>query len=513
MAFILYLLLFTIYIYTLTPDIFWLDAGEMTCSSYFLGIFHPPGYVIYNILGKLFSFIPLANIAVRVNLLSGVFGVISSLIFYSISKYLTRNSKFLSFILSLIFSFSYTLWFYSTFAEVFTFIYFIYLVSILLILKINEGKDLRFLFLFFLILGIGVTFHPSFLSLIIPFLYLCHKYLNLKRTLTGIFLFLIPVILDIYIPLKSAKGDLLNFGNPQEFVNFLKFKAFLTGVSHPGVVSSFLNLFFQIIVMLRFFYIQIIFPFFILSLFGWLSLLKDREFFLFWNILFFIPTLPFLFLNIEILDIWMLDYFLILSYIAIFIFGIYGVLFFSKFLKKDYILVLILFLAIFQFQRGISLNNRGKYFSARNSLENLLKILDRNALVITENIGIVNLFNYFQKVEKKREDVIFICTEYLNFQWYLKNLEKKIFLPKEVFKNSRDEIIYNDKRDALNAELIFLKNKKRPTYLIFSKEKTQKVFWDFFSKYRQKYVGKIVEFEGEKIFKPFISSVKKIELN
>lgn len=142
----------------------------------------------------------------------------------------------------------------------------------------------------------------------------------------------------------------------------------------------------------------------------------------------------------------------------------------------------------------------------------ILELLDKNALIITENITVDNLIHYFRWVGKKREDMTVVCTEYLSFPWYLENLRRKgIYIPEALFKYSRDNIIYNDKRDAFVAKTIFLENKKYPAYLIFSESKAQKIFPDTFSSYKQKYITKITEYQNEKIIKPFISVVKKIE--
>lgn len=65
-----------VYAKTLAPDLTWanasMDGGELITASATLGIPHPPGYLTYVLLGKLFSFIPIGTIAFRYNLFSSV---------------------------------------------------------------------------------------------------------------------------------------------------------------------------------------------------------------------------------------------------------------------------------------------------------------------------------------------------------------------------------------------------------------------------------------------------------
>jgi len=65
-----------LYIATLAPSVVTIfdDSLEFQLITYQLGIAHPTGYPLYTLLGKLFTFIPVGNVAYRVNLMSAVFG-------------------------------------------------------------------------------------------------------------------------------------------------------------------------------------------------------------------------------------------------------------------------------------------------------------------------------------------------------------------------------------------------------------------------------------------------------
>ncbi len=77
-ASVITLIVLIVYIRTMAPGVIAGDSGELTTEIYQMGACHPPGYPLYGILGKVFTFIPLGDIAHRVNLyvaFSGAFAI------------------------------------------------------------------------------------------------------------------------------------------------------------------------------------------------------------------------------------------------------------------------------------------------------------------------------------------------------------------------------------------------------------------------------------------------------
>lgn len=66
-----------LYIRTLAPSLLWGDSAEFQTLSYTLGMTHPSGYMTQIMLGKFFTYIPVGNIAYRVNLMSAFFGALA----------------------------------------------------------------------------------------------------------------------------------------------------------------------------------------------------------------------------------------------------------------------------------------------------------------------------------------------------------------------------------------------------------------------------------------------------
>jgi transmembrane protein TMEM260 (protein O-mannosyltransferase) len=66
-----------LYIRTLAPSLLWGDSAEFQTLSYTLGMTHPSGYMTQIMFGKLFTYMPVGNIAYRVNLMSAFFGALA----------------------------------------------------------------------------------------------------------------------------------------------------------------------------------------------------------------------------------------------------------------------------------------------------------------------------------------------------------------------------------------------------------------------------------------------------
>ncbi|HET9870691.1 MAG TPA: DUF2723 domain-containing protein, partial [bacterium] len=71
----LFLALFQVLLRAENPDLMSDDGGEMIAASWTLGLPHPPGYPLFDLVGHLFSRLPLGSPAFRYNLLSGLFAL------------------------------------------------------------------------------------------------------------------------------------------------------------------------------------------------------------------------------------------------------------------------------------------------------------------------------------------------------------------------------------------------------------------------------------------------------
>ncbi|MEW6555725.1 MAG: DUF2723 domain-containing protein [Elusimicrobiota bacterium] len=229
MVFIIAVVLFTVYLYTLHPAVSVGDSGELITAAYTLGITHPPGYPLWTILGKIFTvIIPFGNIAYRVNLMSAFFGTLTCLIVYLITKdmrYEIRDksknpspfSHLPSLICALALAFSSTFWSQAIISEVYTLNAFFVVLIIYLLLA-------RYSLLAFFIYGLSLTNHyimflfgPVFVLYII---WKNPKVLNWKTFFSFFIFLLLGWVLYLYLPIRSAQKPPIDWGNPENFTNF-----------------------------------------------------------------------------------------------------------------------------------------------------------------------------------------------------------------------------------------------------------------------------------------------------
>lgn len=83
---------FVLYTLTLAPSVMPGDYAEFQFSAAILGVPHPTGYPLYILLGKLFTLLPVGDVAYRVNLSSAVYMALAMAIGYGVTVKLLRIS-------------------------------------------------------------------------------------------------------------------------------------------------------------------------------------------------------------------------------------------------------------------------------------------------------------------------------------------------------------------------------------------------------------------------------------
>lgn len=104
---------------TLTPGLLTGDGGEFQTLATLLGHTHPTGYPVYLALAKLLTFLPVGDVAYRVNLFSAVMGALAVGSVYLIGRLLT-NYRAIPFAGALALAVSPTFWSQAVIAEVYT---------------------------------------------------------------------------------------------------------------------------------------------------------------------------------------------------------------------------------------------------------------------------------------------------------------------------------------------------------------------------------------------------------
>ena len=127
-------LAFALYWATLAPTIMWYDMGEFALGSHVLGIGHNPGYPLYMIFGKLFTLLPIGDVAYRVNLMSAAWGSAAVFLIFLIVRKMTGND-FAGFVSAMTVAAGSTFWSSAVWAEAHTLNAFLSLLIIYLMLR------------------------------------------------------------------------------------------------------------------------------------------------------------------------------------------------------------------------------------------------------------------------------------------------------------------------------------------------------------------------------------------
>ena len=152
--------MFLAYFFTLAPGVYGFDSAELATGVFVQGIIHPTGYPLYLLVGKLFSLLPVRDIAYRLNLMSAFFGAWTVVLLYIVNMQITRH-KAMAWLAAASFGFSNYFWQMSIVAEVYT-LHTALLAGYLALLLYwrNTGKSYAIL-LFAFLFGLSLTNHTS----------------------------------------------------------------------------------------------------------------------------------------------------------------------------------------------------------------------------------------------------------------------------------------------------------------------------------------------------------------
>jgi hypothetical protein len=464
------------YFLTLSPTLSFIDSGELAAVCATLGIAHPPGYPLYALLGRIFSFLPLGEPIYRLNLMSALWVSLTNLsLFLSLfvvsdiffSKEPKTELKISSATLvAILFSFSPILWSQAIINEVYSLNIFLCSLIILIALswyKINQGalnsrtpiSPLIYLLAYLTGLGSGNHLLSLFLLPALLFLLITSADRKIYR-FKSLILIMISLILGIsiylYLPIRSSLNPPLNWGHPSTWLylkNHLSAKMYQNRMFGETELQFWNNLkHFSSTFLGQFPFWA--FPLLPLGLFR--TFQKNSKIGLFFLLIVFFNLLWSL--NYGIKDI--NPYFLQTILISVF-FLYLGLIFFFQILEKILALlrspaklklaisfavlsILGIFLVV-KFPQEFKAQNRSKNYIPYDFASNLLRSSHKEALILTEIWDYYSPWLYLRFVEKKRPDLEIINTDLLEWSWYKNYLEK--YYPALYERSYREMIIYN----------------------------------------------------------------------
>lgn len=192
------------------------DGVDFLLGGYYLGISHPPSYPVYTQIVYLTKYLPIGNLAMRINLLSAIM----SFIFLSLSYKFFKGKHLEKTISIIIILLSNTFLFNSINGELYIF----NLSLIFLIFFLADKEDKRILYLTAFVIGLGLGVHHTiiFAGLYVMFkLILERKKIFLHDIILCLFFLIFGATVYLYLPLRAIKEPLWNWGNPKNLILFL----------------------------------------------------------------------------------------------------------------------------------------------------------------------------------------------------------------------------------------------------------------------------------------------------
>ncbi|MEW6096646.1 MAG: DUF2723 domain-containing protein [bacterium] len=455
---VVFIIAFFIYLKTLTPTVGYHDSGDMTVSAFLLGIPHPPGYPFFCLFGKLFTCIPIGNIAYRLNMMSGLFGALAVMMVYfivlkvvgcgrqEVVKYhfLHPASPIPATVAALMLAFSTTFWEQAVVAEKYTLNALFATLLIFILLKWKEALSMehgarsteqktpssmlnaqRLLYLFSFTLGLSFTHHLQTIFLVPAGIYFVFitigrnykKILNTQFIIKNFILFTLPVALYLYLPIRAQAKPLANWGDP---ATFERFKEHITAQAYGGffAVDTLLQNLIEHIS--KFFIDQVtLLPLLVGLLGGIILFIKRRHFAIFLLIIVIADTFYSIRYTIPNIEDYYIPAFIIISiWIGQGVAGIMEVGA-KKWKVKELIYLLFFVLPLIPLFAHFQYNDRSKYYLPYDHCMNILYSLEKNAILITKGDDDLFPIWYLQYIEKRRTDVAAFNMILFKHPWHI----------------------------------------------------------------------------------------------
>jgi hypothetical protein len=214
---------------TMPPTVLDGDSGEYQYMAYILGVPHSPGYPLYIFLGKLFTILPIGDVAYRINLYSVVFAALAApLVYWTARRLIPRRAPALLATLVLIVTPS--MWGSAIEAKSYALHLFLAVLTVFLALRWHQEGRVRDFYAMAIVYGLALTNHPM-IRFIAPALVLL-LWMNRARLdrvilLRGAILVALPLLMFAYVPIRA--GQLIALQDPENLKLYTRPDAILKG--------------------------------------------------------------------------------------------------------------------------------------------------------------------------------------------------------------------------------------------------------------------------------------------
>lgn len=459
-----FILPFALYMVTLAPSVTFFDSGEFLTATASLGSAHSPGYPLFLMYAKPFTWLPLGNIAFRINVATAVSSSLACLVVYILTTSLLKKEtllederfnliavKFAGLAAAISFGVTPRLWLQSNHDKPYPLLAFISAIIFYLLLKwqeqYREGSERpSYIYVCTFLAGLAMAVHQT-IVLLLPAWFLMivltdwRMITRVKELVLATVFALLGFSVHLYLPLRALSKPLLNWGDSKTIHQFL-WHFLRKGYPSEPPVRDVALLWAQI----RAFNISREFTWLgaALTLLGLVYLWKRNRTVL---IAYLVSVLVFLlvivgYLNTPMEMIFLTEEFFTPLYLltAVMIgFGLFTLLGYAirtarlpeRIGAPVYGVVAVLFFTLPSALCAVNFfeNNQHNNYIAFDYASNSLRSLPQNAIMFTwGDSGAFPLW-YLQGIERMREDVDLPHTPHLVFDWYLDSMPR-------IFKDS-----------------------------------------------------------------------------
>lgn len=230
---------FLVYLTTLAPTVATNDAGRFQIAAPVLGTGHPTGYPTFILLGKLFTYVPVGDLAYRMNLMAAFFGALAAALFFLVAAEI--GARALPAVGgALIFAFSATFWSQAAFAEVYTMHAAFILGVAYLLLRWRRTGSAPYVLAAALVYGLSLGNNAGMVLLAPAFAVLLFAG-RLKVVSAGLLgLAAVECVLGLavyaYVPIRGFAGAWHNYGDPVR--DWGDVWALVTGARFQGLMGG-----------------------------------------------------------------------------------------------------------------------------------------------------------------------------------------------------------------------------------------------------------------------------------
>lgn len=436
------------YLLTLCPTVAGGDSGELTAAVYTMGTIHPPGYPLYTLLGKAFTFIPYGSVAWRVNFFSAFCNIMAALIlFWGLSRWTKR--PIVGFFAGALYAFSPLIWRYSVVAEVFGLNNL--LVVIFLVFAMESWRELerpfvhivkvqRMAMMAGLLLGLGMTNHHTFFFVGVPIsLYLLFRgrdFLLAPKVLGGIllaiFIGLLPYVYLIFAAKRMPLVSWTDTSTWEGFIGHLLRRDY--GTFRLGAMDTQGQLFKGIFLYFKDTPRELLYFLAPLPIYGVYKRIKEEgkaslhwallfSFFLYLVVFHALANLPLhskLFYQVHI-RFWQLPNIFVFLWTG---WGLYHLIQTLQKEKRFLIPHLVFATILFQFATNFAQEDQHENYTTEILGKTVLDIMPNNAVFLSLGDVYTNSIRYLQNCEDYRTDVKVLDRELMKKSWFTKLMKK-----------------------------------------------------------------------------------------